>query len=55
MNLGDQFYDELTALINKYSGMEMTNAEAVGYLMFKVNELMNQDIEGGEEYEEERL
>jgi len=40
MVLGDQLYDELTNLLEKYSGMEMTNAEAVGYLMFKVNELM---------------
>ncbi len=40
MILGENFYDDLTELIEKYSGMEMTNAEAVGYLMFKVNELM---------------
>ncbi len=42
MILGDSFYDELTELLEKYSGMEMTNAECVGYLMFKVNELMTQ-------------
>ena len=47
MVLGDQFYDDLTELVEKYSGMEMTNAEAVGYLMFKVNELMTQS--GGQE------
>ncbi len=41
MTLGGQFYDDLTALIDKYSYMEMTQAEGVGYLMFKVNELMN--------------
>ena len=40
MNIGDSFHDELTELIDKYSGMEMTNAEAVGYLMYKVNEIM---------------
>ena len=40
MVLGDQFYDDLTDLIEKYSGMEMTNAEAVGYLMFKVNDIL---------------
>ena len=45
MVLGDQFYDDLTDLVEKYSRMEMTNAEAVGYLMFKVNELMNQSGE----------
>lgn len=52
MILGENFYDDLTELINKYSGMEMTNAEAVGYLMFKVNELMTQsgEEERGEDY-----
>ena len=45
MVLGESFYDDLTELIGKYSGMEMTNAEAVGYLMFKVNELMTQSAE----------
>ena len=47
MVLGDQLYDELTELLEKYSGMEITNAEAVGYLMFKVNELMTKS--GGDE------
>ena len=53
MVLGESFYDDLTGLIDKYSGMEMTNAECVGYLMFKVNELMNQRTEGerGDLYE----
>jgi len=32
-------------LLERYSGMEMTNAEAVGYLMFKVNELMTKSGE----------
>ena len=48
MKLGDSFYDELTQLLEKYSGMEMTNAECVGYLMFKVNELMTQSGEDDE-------
>lgn len=41
MTLGENLYDDLTALLEKYSGMEMTTAEAVGWLMFKINELMN--------------
>ena len=51
--LGESFYDDLTGLIDKYSGMEMTNAECVGYLMFKVNELMTQrtEDERGDLYE----
>jgi hypothetical protein len=49
MVLGDQFYDDLTDLIEKYSGMEMTNAEAVGYLMFKVQDILTQGNEDGEE------
>jgi hypothetical protein len=40
MNIGESFWDELTGLIEKYSGVEMTNAECVGYLMFKINDLM---------------
>jgi hypothetical protein len=51
MNLGDNFYDDLTALIEKYSGMEMTNAEAVGYLEFKKFELLSQLDEDKEEWE----
>ncbi len=45
MVLGDQFYDELGDLLAKYSDMEMTNAECVGYLMYKVNQLMVQSDE----------
>jgi len=51
MVLGDSFYDDLGELLEKYSGMEMTNAECVGYLMFKVNELLTQggiDVDTGE-------
>lgn len=39
-NIGDYFWDDLTNLIKKYEGQEMTQSECVGYLMFKVNELM---------------
>ncbi len=45
MNIGCYFENELTDLIERYSGQEMTNAECVGFLMFKVNEIMNQVIE----------
>ena len=48
MILGENFYDDLTDLLEKYSGMEMTNAERVGYLMFKINELMTHNPEGEE-------
>jgi len=51
MNLGDQFFDELTALIEKYSGLEMTNAEAVGYLEFKKFEILNTEDDDKEEWE----
>ena len=50
-NIGDYFWDDLTELIQKYEGQEMTNAEAVGYLMFKVNEIMTQSSKNKSEAE----
>lgn len=52
-SLGEQFYDELWEVINRYSGMEMTNAEAVGYFEIIKNEIIeNSKAEYDEEDEE---
>jgi hypothetical protein len=55
MTLGEQFYDGLTAFIDEFSGMELTNAEAVGLMMFKINELMNSKTEDECDFYEEEV
>jgi len=42
-NLCAQFGDELESLIDKYSYMEMTKAEAVGVLEFAKNRIITAD------------
>lgn len=39
-----QFEDELSDLVDKYSGMELTNSEAVGVLHMQINYIENQYI-----------
>ena len=42
MTIDEHFQDDLEELIGKYEGMEMTNASAVGHLLFKAVEIITQ-------------
>ena len=44
-SLVDLFEQELSDLIDKYSNMELTKAEAIGVLEFAKNNILNGDDE----------
>lgn len=43
-----KFENELSDLIDKYSGFELTNAEAIGVLEFAKYRIINNEVEDDE-------